>query len=495
MVRRFWEEATRLQRSDKPRGLTPDPVIAETGNEVSSTVSQLFMYIGGPVNWNMANRALLVALIVAPLAIWYLLVFHYLMANSTVATYINRDVLAVVIRLQSALVAAWMVLIVVLLLVRKHTPNGRWFVHVLAITYVWTIVYFTFLIGPFTSMFPPVSWLAGLAVGLILFKHTVLPWLLLAFASYVGMILLEQAGWLPYAPLLLEAPIDNGHLHSSWILSIEAVGFSLLPITGALFYFLIINWHAREAQLAQTKERLGKANDIIRRYIPAQVAEGILADIGNSARIPERLKVTVFFSDVVGFSEMADRLDPEDLAHILNEYLSEMADIADRYGGTVDQFVGDGILIFFGAPLATDDRDHALRAVRMGLDMQQRVCDLSAKWQDEVLEHPFSIRVGINTGYASVGDFGSAGRVAYMAVGRTTNQAARLQTNCEPGKILISHATWLLIRDDIACESKDEIEVKGSHFPIKIYEISIDERKSRKSSQSKLMRGIEIEPY
>jgi len=129
-------------------------------------------------------------------------------------------------------------------------------------------------------------------------------------------------------------------------------------------------------------------------------------------------------------------------------------------------------MIFFGAPTATHDRDRALRAVRMAIEMQARLAELRTKWEHEGIEEPFQIRIGINTGVASVGNFGSKGRVDYTATGRQVNLAARLQVNCDPDKILLSHSTWSLAQDDIACIAKGEIQVKGFHQPVKVYEVT-----------------------
>jgi len=157
---------------------------------------------------------------------------------------------------------------------------------------------------------------------------------------------------------------------------------------------------------------------------------------------------------------------------VLNEYLSEMTAIGKHHGATIDKFVGDAIMIFFGAPLATNDRDHALRAVRMAMAMQQRMAALRAKWLADGFEHPFHIRIGINTGQASIGNFGSRERMDYTAIGRQVNLAARLQAQCEPDRILLSHSTWVLVKDVIACVSKGDIQVRGFREPVSVYEVS-----------------------
>jgi class 3 adenylate cyclase len=129
-------------------------------------------------------------------------------------------------------------------------------------------------------------------------------------------------------------------------------------------------------------------------------------------------------------------------------------------------------MIFFGAPQATSDRDHALRAVRMALEMQRRMLELKGSWGQRGIRKPFRARIGINTGHASVGDFGSPGRKTYSAIGVQTNIAARIQAHCEPGRVLISDSTWALVREDIPCTDKGELQLKGVHYPVRVYEVA-----------------------
>jgi class 3 adenylate cyclase len=149
-----------------------------------------------------------------------------------------------------------------------------------------------------------------------------------------------------------------------------------------------------------------------------------------------------------------------------------MTRIADRHGGTVDELSGDAILIFFGAPTATSDRDHAVRAVRMALDMQRAMLVLNEHWRRAGIESSFQARMGIHTGQVTIGNFGSSGRMKYAVLGRNVNLAARLQSICEPGHVLISQSTWLLVHDEVACEPRGEVTLKGIQRPVKTYEVA-----------------------
>ena len=120
----------------------------------------------------------------------------------------------------------------------------------------------------------------------------------------------------------------------------------------------------------------------------------------------------------------------------------------------------------------TNDRDHAVRAVQMAVEMQNRMQTLRQKWLRDGFEQPFEIRIGINTGQASIGNFGSKGRMDYTAIGRQVNLAARLQAYCRPGKILISHSTWVLVQEHVSCTPQGEIQVKGFQNPVKVYEVA-----------------------
>jgi len=352
---------------------------------------------------------------------------------------------------------AWIAFLLSGLIARRHWPQSRVLAHTFAQFWFVQAAFWSYILGAFTDLFCGMALFVGTVSLLAVLGTRVTS---AGIASFLAVILAttaaERAGVLPYAPFFSEAPYRAGELSTFWFVY-GVVGFS-----GLLSAALVV---------VGTTDRLRRATTLIRRYVPAQLAEKILAGEHTGTGHPERRKVTLFFSDVASFTNTADRMEAEDLSALLNEYLSEMAAIADDFGATVNQFVGDGIMIFFGAPEVTSDRDHALRAVRMALAMQRRMTELGEKWFAEGIQTPFRIRVGINTGVASVGDFGSAGRTTYSAIGNQTNLTARIQEHCEPGRVLISHTTWALVNDEIPCEERGEIEVKGLHYPVRVYEV------------------------
>jgi len=125
-------------------------------------------------------------------------------------------------------------------------------------------------------------------------------------------------------------------------------------------------------------------------------------------------------------------------------------------------------------PESSTDQDHAVRCVKMAIDMQNKMNDLNEKWYDSGVDEIMQIRCGINTGMVTVGGYGSSERKEYTAMGMQTNIAARLEQSCEPGGILISHSTWALVKDEVSCLEKEKISVKGLQKPIRVYSVVIE---------------------
>ena len=228
----------------------------------------------------------------------------------------------------------------------------------------------------------------------------------------------------------------------------------------------------RTKDLQEQKKKVLEAHNFLSRYVPPQLARKVISGDLAPVRGHHRRKLTMFFSDIKDFTRTTDAMEPEDMGKLLNEYFSTMNDIIQKYEGTLANITGDALFVFFGAPDRTDDRDHALRCVRMAMEMQQKMAELQQKWFNEGIEHPLQIRCGINTGMATVGSFGSGQRSEYSAMGMQVNLASRLETACKPGSILISHSTWALINDQIESCTKGSIEVKGFSRPVRVYQIT-----------------------
>lgn len=138
-----------------------------------------------------------------------------------------------------------------------------------------------------------------------------------------------------------------------------------------------------------------------------------------------------------------------------------MSDIALSYGATIDKFIGDAMLIFLGDPNSLGIKEDALQSVRMAMAMQRRMAALQETWQKKGYCQPFRMRIGINTGFCDVGNFGSEQRMEYTIIGTQVNLAARLEHVCEPDGILLSDETYALVKDEIECEARTPFAAKG----------------------------------
>jgi class 3 adenylate cyclase len=403
---------------------------------------------------------------------WYTAIAGFLLANPSWAPYVERSFLPFVLRVDTALIAGWLAVVAAAVVVRWRRSSGRLLAHVTGQFLAVQAVFASYVAGHHTSPLMGILLLAAATFGLLMFEPSYALWSIATFVlGVVATTAAEQLGWIPYAPALAAAPFADRHLAGSWLVGAGAINFMGLLATLAVVYFTIARGHERERELVRTGDQLARAMELISRYVAAQVAEQIRLGNYGAVERHERRKLTIFFSDIRGFTDIADTIEPEDLSRILNEYLSEMSDIADRHGGTIDKFVGDAVMVFFGAPLATTDQEDALRAVRMAIDMQECTATLRRRWAEEGFDDTFHVRMGINTGVASVGNFGSKGRMDYTAIGRQVNLAARLQANADPDRILIGHSTWVLVRDAVNCIAKGDIQVKGLRQPVRAYEV------------------------
>ena len=241
--------------------------------------------------------------------------------------------------------------------------------------------------------------------------------------------------------------------------------FALAAAAGLIFILL----QRRQSALIQGMNReLGEANDFlaaismkIAKYLSPQIYKSIFSGQRDVSIATERKKLTIFFSDIKDFTAISERLQPEDLTSLLNEYFTEMSTIAMKHGGTLDKFIGDAILVFFGDPDTKGVQEDARACLRMAVEMQRRMEQLDKQWRQRGIEHPFRARIGINTGYCNVGNFGSDDRMDYTIIGAEANLAARLQSIAEPGGICLSYETYALVRDLVRARPLEPIQMKG----------------------------------
>ncbi len=224
-------------------------------------------------------------------------------------------------------------------------------------------------------------------------------------------------------------------------------------------------------EVRSKNEQLQALSNKLAKYLSRQVYKNIFEGKSDVKIESYRKKLTVFFSDIQGFTELTDRVESEVLTGALNKYLNEMSKIALDHGGTIDKYIGDAIMIFFGDPETLGEQEDAIACVRMAIDMRKKLAEMRREWDVLGLTNPLHVRMGINTGFCTVGNFGSEERLDYTIVGGSVNLASRLESVADTDEILISQDTFALIKDVIACKPKKEITVKGIAYPIMTYSV------------------------
>ena len=227
-----------------------------------------------------------------------------------------------------------------------------------------------------------------------------------------------------------------------------------------------------KAEALTKSEELAKISNQLAKYLSPQIHEQIFSGKQSAEVKSNRKKLTVFFSDIVNFTDISDELESEEMTNLLNFYLNEMSQIALKFGGTIDKFIGDALMIFFGDPESKGPQEDAKQCIQMALEMQDLMTQLSDYWSKNYsLKKELKIRIGINTGFCTVGNFGSLDRIDYTAIGSTVNLASRLESMSDPGSILVSEDTFALVNNFFSFENPKEVKVKGFLRSIKCYKL------------------------
>ena len=223
---------------------------------------------------------------------------------------------------------------------------------------------------------------------------------------------------------------------------------------------------AAKDEAEKQQQLLQKASNRLSKYLSPQICEQIFSDVEFDTGTG-RKKLTIFFSDIVNFTSITESMEAEELSGFLNFYLTNMCEIALKYGGTIDKFIGDSVMIFFGDPQSKGPEQDALACCNMGLEMLAFV-----EKNEELFKEQFNfpekleIRIGVHSGVCSVGNFGSDQRLDYTVIGRAVNVAARLEQAAPKNSMLFSNSTKSLLGDTFQVSDSIEVKAKGIDRPI-----------------------------
>lgn len=345
------------------------------------------------------------------------------------------------------------------------------------------------LLAVFSHFYPkslvvPLGVLLLLAMGTGVLQFNYLPSLTIWLLIFTRLILINKQFTIPAVIITLCVAVVSlltaKYLLSPLMLLASQQFMFNLVILGSvsvataihLWRLVAIIEHYRLLSM-QSKERLTSLvtmTNRLTRYLPSKVWQPILKNQNSVDIISQRRKLTILLSDIVGFTDLSDRISPDHLANILNTYFDRMTQITLNYGATLDKFIGDGMLCYFGDEPNSNEREDALKCVRMAIEMRREMQLLRRQWQSQGFDG-LHVRVGINTGYCYVGNFGSRNRMTYTVIGKEANLAARLESTAQKDQILISETTYNLIKHKYPCELMGEIQLKGLQQTAKVWQV------------------------
>ena len=242
------------------------------------------------------------------------------------------------------------------------------------------------------------------------------------------------------------------------------------------------------------RDKLQKASEQLSKYLSPQICEKIFSGAEFSAK-SARKKLTIFFSDIVGFTTLSEQMEAEDLSNFLNFYLTNMCDIALKHGGTIDKFIGDSVMVFFGDPDTKGAQEDATACCQMAMEMLNFLESNQQNFQDMYnFPEKLEIRMGIHNGLCNVGNFGSAQRLDYTAIGRAVNVASRLEQAAPKNSILVSSAVRNLIKNKFETSSPIEVKAKGIDKPISSYVLSMKTSENKRVTKETDGFKLEYDP-
>ena len=232
--------------------------------------------------------------------------------------------------------------------------------------------------------------------------------------------------------------------------------------------------HGLRSELQVTYNKLGKLHkfmteSVLKRYLPPSLIQQIMAGDVSMDDEAQTKTVTILFTDLKGFTAISEQLGPQAVGELLNDYFTTMNEVIFEHGGTIDKFIGDAIMVFFGAPQDLNPKTQAEQAAACGLAMQENMKVLASRWAPKGIKN-LSMRVGIHQGEAVVGNFGSNQRMDYTCIGPSVNLASRIETACEPGLVYVSEPVFSQLEHSAATEL-GEFELKGIGGKTRLYEL------------------------
>jgi len=360
----------------------------------------------------------------------------------------------------------WILLLLFGLWLRRHSPGNRVFAHTVIQYNAFHVSFVCYIFGPVTH---PGPFLLGMALGtlnFLLFELKIaLPWLVTFTVLTVGSSIATWAGLIPYAPLFASSAFSGGKVETYYFvgtLSLVMVVFVLMLL---LVAYIFARWRDRETKVAEMTDLLKK---MFGRYLSTEVMNSLIENPLALELGGERRRVTIMMTDLRGFTALSERLEPERVVQMLNSYFEVMVEEVLKYNGTINEIIGDALLVIFGAPQEMPDR--AEKAIACSIAMQNAMARVNEENRANGLPE-LEMGIGLNEAEVIVGNIGSSKRSKYAVVGSGVNMTSRIESYTVGGQILVSESVHKQAGKILRVDTQREVFPKGAETPLKIYEV------------------------
>jgi len=439
--------------------------VAGTSDDARTRLTRTVPSYGGAREWNEAERVLFAeTLLLFPLALGALQTW-WLVDHPETAPYLDPHVLRLLAWAATAFLCRLAVILPVGLAVRSAPRARRSFAHVVVLTWWLALAGVTYLHGAVTTPLWALYPAMGL-VSLLLFDARIaLGGFGISVAVLYALAVAERLELVPYAPVFAQWPTVDGRIADGWLWSNMVWPAAVITATFAMFAVVLRRSQWQAAQLARTTELLKR---LFGRYVSADVLRTLLEDPDAFDGMGDRREVTILMSDLRGFTALAERTPPEHVLSALNEYLGVVIEICFQHGGTVNEILGDAVMVIFGAPLPLEG--HARAAVACAIEMQNAMHAVNRR--NAVTGFPrLEMGIGINTATVIVGNIGSARRARFGVLGSGVNVASRIESYAAGGQVLASQSLVDRLPGSLRIDGRHEVVPKGAGGPITVYEI------------------------
>jgi class 3 adenylate cyclase len=440
----------------------------KNGNTSNMSLKKRFMdRIGNPLEWRYVNKILcllaLQILVYLSLIVFIYLAFRY---PALYPEYFSRTGMMVFLRINQWFILVFLVLFAICLWIRNTDPDNRWIAYVTAVFLSAHDAVFLCGIGHATN---PQTLLILFLLGFVGFLLFDLYYSLCVAISWVLVngfhLFAEQMHLIPYAWVLSEPPFKGGEIGIVWLVWNLGSGFFVAALMFSILGYVISRWRKRESEVTELADLLKK---MFGRYLSTEVMSSLIENPSLLELGGEQRDVTIMMTDLRGFTALSERLKPREVVQMLNAYFEVMVETVLKYNGTINEIIGDALLVIFGAPQEMPDQTE--RAIACAIEMQNAMEGVNRGNRLRGLPD-LEMGIGINKAEVIVGNIGSSKRSTYTVIGSGVNVTSRIESYTVGGQILISDSVYREVGDGLRIDGEQEVSPKGSETPLKIYDV------------------------